>query len=101
MNKHLIAGTGIFLLAGIGASSAQDVIVLKPEQQVVVREYVQKKPLIGIDLPGIELNIGTKLPDTVQLETIEVPDSTYRYVGVGSRTAIVDPNTREIIGFID
>ena len=101
MNKHLIAATGILLLAGIGASSAQDVILLKPEQQVVVREYVKKKPLIGIDLPGVELNIGTKLPDTVELQTIEVPDTNYRYVAVGQRTAIVDPETREIIGFID
>lgn len=101
MIKCLLPIVGISMFAAVGTVSAQDVIVLQPEQQVIVKEYVKKKPLIGIDLPGVELNIGTKLPDTVELETIQVPDSSYRYVGVGTRTAIVDPETRTIIGFVD
>ncbi|CAH2408244.1 hypothetical protein MES5069_660030 [Mesorhizobium escarrei] len=63
------------LLAGIGVAAAQDVII-EPEQETVIREYVKKQPLASVNLPGVELNIGSTLPETVQLH--EVPDTKYR-----------------------
>ncbi|TIT82688.1 MAG: DUF1236 domain-containing protein, partial [Mesorhizobium sp.] len=60
-----------------------------------IREYVKKKPLASVALPGVELNIGTTLPDTVEL--YEVPDVQYRYVVIDNRTVLVDPGTRKII----
>ncbi|WP_192357009.1 DUF1236 domain-containing protein [Mesorhizobium mediterraneum] len=88
---------GFLLLAGIGAASAQDVIIA-PEQETVIRGYVEKQPLASVELPGVELNIGSTLPDAVELH--EVPDVEYRYVVVDNQTVIVDPGTRKIVKII-
>jgi hypothetical protein len=91
------AAAGFLLLAGVGGAAAQDVII-QPEQETVVREYVKKQPLASIKLPGVELNVGSALPDTVELR--EVPNVKYRYVVVDDRTLLVDPSTRRIVKVI-
>jgi hypothetical protein len=101
MKKHLTAMTaGIFLLAGAGIAAAQTVVIA-PEQETVIREYVKKKPIASIDLPGIELNIGSTVPETVELHRIEAPDVAYSYTVVGNRTYVVEPGTRKVIHVID
>ncbi len=95
MKASLIgAAASLFLLGGMGATLAQDIIIT-PEQETVVREYVQKKPAASIKLPGVELNIGSTVPDTVEL--YEVPDVKYRYVVIDDRTVLVDPGTHKIV----
>jgi hypothetical protein len=49
--------------------------------------------------PGVGLNIGSTLPDTVELH--EVPNVKYRYVVVDNRTVVVDPDTHKIIKIIN
>jgi hypothetical protein len=99
MKMHLTsAAAGFLLLAGIGAAAAQDVVIA-PEQETVIKEYVHKQPLASVKVPGVELNIGSTLPDTVELH--EVPNVKYRYVVVDNRTVIVDPGTRKIVKVID
>ncbi|RWH74047.1 MAG: DUF1236 domain-containing protein [Mesorhizobium sp.] len=93
------AAAGFLLLAGIGAAAAQDVVVIEPEQETVIREYVKKQPLASVKIPGVELNIGSTLPDTVELH--EVPETKYSYVVVDNRTVVVDPGTRKIIKIIE
>ncbi|ESY74931.1 DUF1236 domain-containing protein [Mesorhizobium sp. M0051] len=101
MRSHLIpAATGLILLAGIGVATADEVIVT-PEQQTVIREYVHKHPLASINLLGVELSVGSALPDTVELRSIDVPDVKYKYVVVGNHTVLVDPGTRKIVKVID
>ena len=92
--------TGALLVAGATAVSAQTVVIA-PEQETVIREYVKSKPLASIDLPGIELNIGSTVPETVELHTIEAPDVAYSYTVVGDRTYVVEPGTRKVIHVID
>ncbi|MBZ9676212.1 DUF1236 domain-containing protein [Mesorhizobium sp. ES1-1] len=95
MKMYLSAAAASFmLLAGIGVAAAEDIII-QPEQDTVVREYVKKQPLASVKLPGVELNVGTALPDTVELH--EVPNVKYRYVVVDNRTVLVDPSTRKIV----
>ena len=89
--------TGLMLIGGIGAVAAQDVVV-QPEQQTIIKEYVHKKPLASINLLGAELSIGSTLPDTVELH--EIPDVQYRYVVVNDHTVVVDPSTRRIVEVI-
>ncbi|MEI8701799.1 MAG: DUF1236 domain-containing protein [Mesorhizobium sp.] len=101
MKIHLVpAAAGLVLLAGVGVATA-DQVIITPEQQTVVREYVQRHPLASISLLGVELNVGSTLPDTVELHPIDVPDVEYRYVVVDDRTVLVDPGTRRIVQVID
>jgi hypothetical protein len=100
MKLHLSSAlAGFLLVAGVGAVAAQDVIIA-PEQETVIREYVHKQPLASINLPGVELNIGSTVPDTVELHQMDVPDVKYRYVVVDGRTVLVDPGTRKIVHVI-
>lgn len=98
--KLRIAATGLVLLAGVSFASAQTVVI-QPEQEVVIKEYVQKRPLASIDLPGVELNIGSTVPDEVDLHAVEVPDMSYEYVVVDNRTVLVEPGTRRIVHIYD
>lgn len=101
MKTHVPAlAAGILLLAGTGIAAAQDVVIA-PEQQTVIREYVRSKPVASIDLPGVELNIGSTLPDTVELHRIEAPDVAYSYTVVGGRTYVVEPGTRKVVYVLD
>ena len=97
-NQLTSAAAGFLLVAGVGAAAAQDVII-QPEQDTVIREYVTKKPLASVKLPGVELNVGSALPETVEL--YEVPDVQYRYVVIDDRTVLVDPGTRKIVKVYD
>ena len=95
MKVHLATAFGaLLLLAGTGIAAA-DSVVIQPKQETVIREYVKKQPLASVKLPGVELNVGSTLPDTVELH--EVPDVQYRYVVVDGQTVLVDPGTRKIV----
>ena len=96
--KSVLAAAVLF--AGAGVAAAQDVIIV-PEQRTVIREYVQEKPLMSVDLPGIELNIGSTIPKEVELHAIEAPDVQYRYVNVNNRTLVVDPATNTVVEIIE
>ncbi|MEZ2328952.1 DUF1236 domain-containing protein [Mesorhizobium sp. RCC_202] len=99
MRMHLTsAAAALVLLAGIGAAAAEDVVIT-PEQDTVVREYVKKQPMASVKIPGVELKVGTALPDTVELH--EVPNVKYRYVVVDKHTVLVDPSTRKIVKVYD
>ena len=63
--------------------------------------FGEKKPVVSLGFPGLEIDIGNKVPDTVEPHAVEVPDVTYQYVVVGGRTVLVDPATREIVYVLD
>jgi len=99
MRIHLAStAAAVLLLVGLGAAAAEDIII-QPEQETVIREYVKKQPLASLKLPGVELNVGTALPDTVELH--EVPNVKYRYTVIDNRTVVVDPSTHTIIKVYD
>ena len=99
MRIHLAStAAAVLLLVGLGAAAAEDIII-QPEQETVIREYVKKQPLASLKLPGVELNVGTALPDTVELH--EVPNVKYRYTVIDNRTVVVDPGTHKIIKVYD
>jgi hypothetical protein len=96
--KALLAG--IVLLGGMQLATAQTVVIA-PEQETVIREYVKKKPIASIDLPGVELNIGSTVPDTVEIHKIDAPDIVYSYTVVGGRTYVVDSGSRKVVKVLD
>jgi hypothetical protein len=75
--------------------------VIAPEREKVIREYVHKKPLASISILGLDLSIGSTLPDTVELHQVEVPDAQYEYTVVNDHTVLVDPTTRRIVQVIN
>jgi hypothetical protein len=79
----------------VPAQPAPDTVVIQPEQQTIIREYVHKNPAASINILGLELSLGTKVPDTVELH--EVPDVNYRYADINGQTVLVDPDTHEIV----
>jgi hypothetical protein len=99
MKKYMITvAASAIMMSGLGVAMA-DTIIVKPEDQKVYREYVHKNPIASINLPGVELNVGTKLDDKVELR--EVPNERYRYTVVEGRTVLVDPDTRQIVQVYD
>ncbi|QPC91922.1 DUF1236 domain-containing protein [Mesorhizobium sp. INR15] len=92
------AAVALVLLGGIGAAVAEDVIVVQPEQETVVREYVKKQPLASVNLLGVELKLGSPVPDTVELR--EVPNVKYRVAVINDQTVLVDPETHQIVAVL-
>jgi hypothetical protein len=89
------------LAASISGALAQDVVITA-EQDTVIREYVKKKPVASISVPGIELKVGAVLPETVEVHTFtDVPDIKYSYVVVENKTVLVEPSTRKIVKVYD
>ncbi|QKC82747.1 DUF1236 domain-containing protein [Mesorhizobium sp. NZP2077] len=97
------AAAAIILMGGIGAALAEDVvvvqpaqrIVVQPEQETVVRQYIKKQPLASVNLLGLELKLGSPVPDKVELR--EVPNVKYRVAVINDQTVLVDPETRQIV----
>jgi len=101
MKLHLSSAVAALIIAaGAGMAAAQDVVI-SPQQETVIKEYVHKQPLASINLPGVELNVGSTLPDTVELHSIDAPDVQYKYVVVDGQTVLVDPGTRKIVKVIN
>ncbi|CDX37850.1 conserved exported hypothetical protein [Mesorhizobium sp. ORS 3359] len=98
--KSLIANTmaGLLLLSGVSVAIA-DTVVLAPEQETTIREYVKKEPLASIKLPGIELKVGSTVPEKVELH--KVPNMKYEYTVIDNRTVVVDPETHTVVKVLD
>jgi hypothetical protein len=101
-NRALSVLTGVLLLAGVGATAAQTVVV-SPEEETVIKEYVTTEKVTPIEPPsGVEITVGATLPDTVELRTLDAPKvkGKYEYVVIGERTVLVEPGTRKIVHVI-
>jgi hypothetical protein len=107
MTRKLILAAA---LAGFASSAtvafAQD-IILAPEEEVIVREYVVKQPRAEVVIPddyGVdEIVVGSVLPDTVTVRPLDAPgfSKEYEYVVIEGRTVLVDPDTRTIVKVMD
>lgn len=99
MKAKTSALASIIFLAGSSIALAQTVII-QPEQETVIREYVvrEKAPEALIDF---DINVGSIVPDEVEVRELSVPDTHYEYVVVGGRTVLVEPSSRRIVHVID
>jgi hypothetical protein len=90
------------LLGGTAFAAAQTVVVT-PEQEVVVREYVKTNPVV-VDRPSnFELIVGAIVPDI--LKPGELSENTlptrYQYVVMDGRTVLIEPGTRRVVHIMD
>lgn len=98
--RATIAAT--ILLAGTAFAAAQSVVIT-PEQEVVVREYVKTNPVVVERPSNFELILGAVIPDIFkpgELAENTLPDR-YQYVVIDGRTALIDPQTRKVVHIID
>jgi len=101
-NSGLWLVTGL-LLAGAGVAAA-DTIVVTPDEQTAIKEYVITQKATPIDPPsGVQITVGSTLPDTVEVHALDVPKvkTKYDYVVIGKQTVLVEPKTRKIIQVIE
>ena len=101
-STNLWLATGL-LLGGAGFAAA-DTVVITPEEQTVIRDYVVTQKVQPIDPPsGVQITVGSTLPDTVEVHALDVPKlkTKYDYVVVGKQTVLVEPQTRKIVQVID
>jgi hypothetical protein len=98
--KLRYALAGIILASSASLASAQTVVI-DPDKEVVIREYVDKQTTASIDLPGVSLSVGATLPETVEVHRIDVPDVKYSYAVVSGKTYVVEPDTRKVVHILD
>jgi Protein of unknown function (DUF1236) len=98
--RSTIAAT--LLLAGTAFAAAQTIVVT-PEQETVVREYVKTNPVV-VDRPSnFELVVGAIIPDILkpgELAENRLPTK-YQYVVMDGRTVLIEPETRRVVHIID
>ena len=98
--RSTIAAT--ILLAGTAVAAAQTVVVT-PEQETVVREYVKTNPVVVQRPSNFELVIGAIIPDIFKpgaLAENTLPNR-YQYVQMDGRTVLIDPQTRKVVHIIE
>lgn len=96
MKRTTIALTLFTLSSGALAQT----VVVAPEQETLIREYVSSQTVAEVEAPDLEISVGATLPETVELHTLDVPDVSYSYVVVDGQTVLVEPDTREIVHII-
>lgn len=90
------------LLTGTALAAAQTVVVT-PEQETVVREYVKTNPVIVERPSNFELVVGAIIPDILKpgaLADNRLPKQ-YQYVIMDGHTVLIDPQTRKVLQIID
>ena len=92
------SAAGLMLLSGAAVAIA-DTLVLAPEQETTIREYVKKEPLASIKLPGVELKVGSTVPEKVELH--KIPNVKYQYTVIDNRTVVVDPETHTVVKVLE
>lgn len=99
--QYTSLGAGLFLAAVCAGAATAQTVIIEPEQEMLIRQYIEKQPVASVDLPDVELAVGEALPATVELHAIDVPEVEYRYVAVNGRSVIVEPQTRRIVRVLD
>ena len=101
----LAALTGAAMAQTSGTATTTTTTTITPAQETAVKTYVMKEKTSAVTLPsGTTLSEGTVLPQTVTLSKFDnsvTGMSSYNYVVVEGKTAIVEPSSRKVIRVIE
>lgn len=101
MTLRTLIAAGLITGAGVFAAHAQDTIIISPEQETVIRDYVTTQSVTPVEKPSnFELVVGAIIPDILkpgELADNTVPGKKYQYVVIDGRTAIIEPETRRVV----
>ena len=104
MKHHLVAFAALALGLGVSAASAQTVVI-EPEQETIIREYITTAPPPAPLDPAIDFDVtvGSIVPETVEVYELQAPEieTPYEYVVIENRTVLVEPETRRIVHIIE
>lgn len=101
IRNSILAGAIVAMTAPIAFAQT---VILQPEEEVVVREYIVKQPPPEVVLPDdFDLSVGTVVPEDVVITPLDAPgfEKHYDYLVVDGRGVLVDPETREIVEILD
>lgn len=101
IRKLILAGA---LAASSATAAWAQTVVLQPQEETVVREYVVKQPPVQVVVPqGYHVMVGEPLPDTIAVSPLDAPglEKRYEYVVIDGKTVIVDPETREVVQVLE
>ncbi|WP_075288628.1 DUF1236 domain-containing protein [Pararhizobium arenae] len=107
MRKMTLLASAAFLALSASAFAQSAVIVTDPavtssttvELPGEVRTYVLRQEVPSVVYDG-DIVVGTALPDTVELRTVDGYDG-YAYTVVNERRVIVNPQTRAVIQVLE
>jgi hypothetical protein len=107
MRKMTLLASATFLALSASAFAQSAVIVTDPavtssttvELPGEVRTYVLRQEVPSVVYDG-DIVVGTALPDTVELRTVDGYDG-YAYTVVNERRVIVNPQTRAVIQVLE
>ncbi|MEJ8308032.1 DUF1236 domain-containing protein [Agrobacterium larrymoorei] len=97
MKTRFLTMTAAMIIMGTSGALHAQTVVISPEQEVIIEKYLTAHTVTSVDVPSVDVVVGTAVPETVELHRIDAPDVTYSYVVVNGKTAIVDPGTRKIV----
>lgn len=108
MRTMLLAASAAFVMIS-GAAFAQSTVIVQEQAPAVtgstvvvpgeVRTYVMEQSVPSVAYEG-EVVVGSALPDTVEVRTID-GHSDYAYTVVNERRVLVNPQTRSVIQVLD
>ena len=96
---------GVFLFGSIAAANAETILIT-PDQEVVIRDYVIAhpiEPMVEVP-PDFNLEVGAVLPEVYEpgALVLEQPlPREYQYVNIAGHTALIDPETRQVVYILD
>ena len=105
MTLRMLLAASVIAAGGAFAAHAQDAVIITPEEEVIIRDYVRAHPVEVVERPSnFELVLGAIVPDILKpgaLEENTLPDRSYQYVVVDGRTALIDPATRRVVYILE
>lgn len=107
MRKTLVSAAAVALLALSGSAFAQDTVIIQDpvttQSTVVVpgevRTYVLEQQVPSVAYDG-DVVVGTVVPDTVEIHTID-GHADYAYSVVNDQRVIINPQTRTIVQVVE
>ena len=97
-----LAGTGLAAQTTTGTIVTTEPLTIPTEQEVVVREYIVRRPVERIvEVPGGTVRPGSVIPRDIRLSpladiSVEGLNRYAYFVSPDDKIVIVDPTTREV-----
>lgn len=63
MKTRVLAMTAAMIVMGTSSVLHAQTVVISPEQEVVIQKYVTAHTVTSVDVPNVDVVVGTALPE--------------------------------------